>query len=418
MSLRFLAGALRHSAVSVVHMPGRIGRQVARAMRTAGLLSLLALAGCGGSGAPEQPAPPSSPPLIRFEAAYNVATPASAGGSIEIRPIAGSTGIGSNPIARVELSTNGETPVILTAPNSADTAGRPAYRFTVPFIPSETSRIGCITQIPFRVTVTDETGFSFTKRDTFCPAQSQTADAFSDYGNKTVTFVASATAPAHVSVARFGAGVNRDYRDRSASDGVTAYALGVRAVEGDRATISAGYPAGSVPDGTTVTARVEGEGGSFAESVVATNPHNWFTADATLVCCQLSTALDPSRGTKQVSLVVDATRFGPVPLQDLVPLPGSNPVILVPFVEYDYSYRIFDPATGNVVAESSGSATQFNRWTFDLNVGHQITLEARPKSTEATVRVLVSTPGDNTLGEARSNRTGVPARLTVFCCSR
>lgn len=363
--------------------------------------------GGGGSPAPVTPEPPASGPLIRFEAVYETPLAAtSTGRSMTVRPVADSPTISTNPVAKVELSTNNEPPVVLTAANGTDSKGRPQYVFTVPAYAWVWQFRMCGPDLPFRITVTDTTGFSFTKNAGFCPGQAFTVGGFSDYGDRTVRYAVTASQPTNADLIHDGAG---GYTDRFVLSDATVFSQALKAREGDGMRAYVGN-LGSVPDGITLTARIEAEGGAFSDSVIVTNSLNYSRTEASLICCRPGGTAADATAAMTVRLLFDGIRYGVV----------TDPR---PPVEFDFRYRVTDPATGSVVIEESGTASDYRAYTLDVKIGHQVTLEASPKlagtvSHVSVVRVENDSALPIDLGLAVTNVVGVPARVNVFCCAR
>lgn len=373
------------------------------------LLPALSLVACGGGdrGGTDAVQAPSVPPLIQFEAVYDLTGPPPTSRSISVRPVQGATGFGAHAIARVELVTQNDPPSVLTAPNAVDTAGRPQYVFAIPQYPFEPFFRSCETMVPTKITVTDVTGFSFVKHDTFCPGQAYTTGGFSDYGDRRARYTGSAGRPASVYLSRMS---QANYNDRFAAAGVTAFDQSLPAKEGDFLTASLGFdgPPSAVPGGTSVTARIETDGGAFAESTTATNPLDWTHAVAWLVCCRPAAGTEPTAAKRRVELVVYGARYN-------VPNP--------PPVPFEYRVRVVNPTTGAVVAEHAGSDSGVAIWTYDVTVGDQITMQASPKEANTAVQLTVrnrteAPTSGQLLGEAGSNLPGAQARLNLFCCGR
>lgn len=380
------------------------------ALRTIARLSLaLSLAACGGGngGSTDPVPPPAVPPLIQFEAVYDLAGPPPTNRSISLRPVQGSTGFGAHAIARVELAIRDDPPSVLTAPNSLDTAGRPQFVFAIPQYPFEVVFRSCVTVVPLRITVTDVTGFSFVKHDTFCPGQAFATGGFSDYGDRRARYTGSAGRPASVYLTRMG---QANYNDRFADAGVTAFDQSFQAKDGDFLTTSLGFdaPSSEVPAGTLVRARIDADGGAFAESTIATNPLDWTHASAWLVCCRPAAGPGMTSAKRKVELVVYGARYN-------VPNPAPVP--------FEYRVSVVSPTTGAVVADHAGRVSDSMTWTYDLTVGDQISLQASPTEANTAVVLTVlnvteSPTSGQVLGEARSNLPGTQGRLNLFCCGR
>jgi hypothetical protein len=201
-----------------------------------------------------------------------------------------------------------------------------------------------------------------------------------------------------MNILRFGRG---GYDDNITLSDVTGFSETLGVQEGDRLSLSSSS-ASSIPEGRTGTVRIDVDGGAFAES----------TDIAQLVCCRSPVTGENGSSVKKVELVFAGATFN-------VPNP--------PPVEFEFKYRVTDPATGSIVDERSGRATGFGVHTLDMKIGYQIALEATLTSPSKNTRVTVHAAGvtdplnpprvSPILGLAGSTIAGVPARLNVFCCS-
>ena len=139
-----------------------------------------------------------------------------------------------------------------------------------PLFPGEANPNACAADFPLRITAVDATGFSFTKWVTLCQVRSQTFSAWSDYGQQEVRITASSSASMNLSAQRLQDGGN--YRDDVVRRSATSFDGLSRSSERDllRASIgrfvvdSAGVPV--VPDGSTMTMRVDASGGASCRS--------------------------------------------------------------------------------------------------------------------------------------------------------
>ena len=369
-----------------------------------GALALcFALASCGDGGGSVE-----SVPVIKFVGTYdfacgNCSPPRE--NSLTIAPVTGATGLGSRDIARVELSVEHGPVQVLTSPNSKNATGQATYVFffprTSPIVPN-LARV-CTPPIALEITVTDVAGFAFKKYYNACNAGE--FGAFSDYGDRTVTYRAVTTAPMRASFARLGAGGYLDGGSNAA--GVTASTWTLKARDGDALGAGWIYDA-SIADGAVTTVSIEGEGGALASSAVAKGS----TADTFLVCCGFGAAAQSppsSASTRTVSFVVNPVQYGVDVTKALR--------------KFNVYYRIYDPGTGTVVAEFQGAGDGYTVWSFPVKAGYEMKLEASPQSAVTDVQVYISNGSaqlfsGNSLGFANSNRPDVPAKLKVFCCAR
>lgn len=367
-----------------------------------GALALcFALASCGGGGGSVE-----SVPVVRFVGSYdfacsNCSPPREA--RLSLAPVAGATTLGSRDIAKVELSVEHGPAQVLTAPNSKNSAGQATYVFffprTTPLVPN-LARV-CTPPIALEITVTDVGGFAFKKYFNACNAGE--FGAFSDYGDRTVTFRAVTTAPRRASFTRFGAGGYLDGGSNAA--GVTGSTWTLKARDGD--ALSAGwiYDA-SIADGAVTTVSIEGEGGALASSTIATNSVGSI-GDAFLVCCGFGAAAQspPPTGTRTVSFSVLPVQYGVDVTKALQ--------------KFNVYYRVYDPGSDTVIAEFQGAGDGYTTWSFPVKAGYELKLEASPQSAVTDVQTYISYGTDgNSLGTARSNWPDAPAKLKVFCCAR
>ncbi|MEO7400162.1 MAG: hypothetical protein ABIV07_05260 [Polaromonas sp.] len=373
------------------------------------LVLFLAVAGCGGGGASVD-----RPPVIRFIGTYDFACADCAPprqNRLTLAPESGASGLGSREIVRVELSTDHGAPQVLVSPNSRNAAGQATYVFFFPRLNPVVGNIArvCTPPIPLEITVTDAGGLVFKKYFDACNAGE--FGAFSDYGDKTVTYRAVTTPPMRASFSRGGMGGYIDSGSRGSGAASSVWTLKAR--DGD--TLGAGliFDAG-VPDGSIATISIEAEGGAFASSAVARGT----VADTFLACCGTGAKAQapPSASTpdtQKISFIVVPTQFG---------------VDVTKAVQtFKVYYRVFDPASNTVIAEFRGEGDGFSTWTFDVQPGYELTMEAAPQSSvtdiqayisKGTGRGLDSPYMGNSLGIAQSNRPDVPAKLKVFCCAR
>jgi len=380
-----------------------------------------ALSSCGGGGSSA-----SAPAVIQFVATNENPCDACSPprpGRLVISPIAGASALGNHGIAKVELTVNvdqGPAPVpqVLTAPNATNAAGQASYAFqySAAYTPPPGTVLPppthvCVPHWGFTITITDVTGFSFTKSASQC--QVPTFEGFSDYGDKTLAFKASSSAPAGINFSR--ASADSRYADESRASGVLTNAWAVKAKDKDALFASGAFDTNTA-DGETLSVSVEGEGGAFASSTIAKKSSA--SVRATLICCGSGTAAPSSTQDRTIAFAVATSRYNE-------PLTGQP----YPFNVY---YRISNPSTGAVMTEFRGSlpgnvndnGAHYTQWQFTVKPGYELKLEASPQDVDTYVQLYIggdaSNPSAyyNTLGEAMSNRPGVPAKLNVFCCMR
>lgn len=378
-------------------------------------LSAIWLAACGGGGGAPEPAPPPAAAAIRFEVVYEPsATPQGAtapGRYLTVRALPGSVALGTRATSKVELQLAQEAPRAIAAPSSVDPQGRPNYVFAVsadyPFVFQFRS---CASFVPFQVTVTDETGFAFTKYGQLCPGQAQSVGAFSDYGDRTASFrLAGPAAATQASFQRYGAQGYTDSGSSTPAGGSATWS--VKAAEGDRLFALAQLTSAASP-GAGATAGIETDRGAFARSVVAKNTATGaVSADASLLCCHPDVTIATVTPTRTVSFVVAPSQLGPIP--------GGT----IPSVPFTVQYRIADGGTQQTLQEFSGMGAGYSVWSYQVKPGDQLTLEASTAGadTMTTIYVFAGTAlGPNwsvELGMAKSFLPGAAAKLNVFCCA-
>ncbi len=372
----------------------------------AALCSLcLAISGCGGGGAgASAPVPAVTASVIKFVGNFqpgcggcSPATP----GSLVIAPLAGTTTIGNRDIAKVELSVDEGPTMVLTTPNAKTASGQASYAFS--FLHRASSIIEfthvCAPQFSLVITVTDVSGFSF--RKSYASCRTDEFGGFSDYGDKTITYKASSTAPMQMGFRRSGTG---QYIDSGTIAG-TASATTLKATNSDVLNISGAFDANAA-EGAVLSISVEGEGNLLASSTVAKKADS--QVSAMLVCCGLSTVAPSSTETQAITFAISTARYNE-PVTD-----RQNP--------FNVYYRVMDPGTGTVVSEFRGvSAGAYVEWPVTVKAGYELKLEASPVEVDTFVHLYIGRGApayQNTLGEAISNRPGAPAKLNVFCCKR
>lgn len=129
------------------------------------LSMLLLLQSCGGGGSA------AADPQLRFIVDYlPTATPIAPAGNILVSPFPGDLTIGTQAVAKVELSVGGYPPQVLTAPNSEtkDTL-QMRWVFALPAGFASGSAPCGLGAYATQVTATDVTGFSLSKSFELCP---------------------------------------------------------------------------------------------------------------------------------------------------------------------------------------------------------------------------------------------------------
>lgn len=373
------------------------------------LVLCAALSSCGGGSssgtAPPEPTPvdPTATPVIKYLATFEpgcISCAPAAPGSLVISPIAGASELGSRSIAKVEFSIDQGPTQVLIAPNAKNPAGQASYAFSFAPAPVTTPEFThtCTPKRGLEITVTDIGGFAFKRYESTC--RSDVFGAFSDYGQKTITYGATATAPTLLEF--FG---GSDYASRKLDTGAST-TLALKAREAD--SLGAyGTLDSNAADGSVVSVSLAGEAGEWASSTVAKKTSS--QAFALLACCRPTPApVASSTETRTVTLAVSTTRY-------------NEPIGSRPPEQYTLSYKVTDPSTGSVVSEFSGVGSGlYTAWPVVVKAGYAVKLEASPQTEDTYVHLYINsdTQGFNLLGEALSNRPNVPAKLNVFCCAR
>jgi hypothetical protein len=362
------------------------------------------LVACGGGASkPVETSAVETGPVIRFIGTFELActgcSPAR-DNILTIGPNTGATTLGSRDIAKIELSVDQGPVQTLTAPNVTTASGQPNWVFRFPQttpIVTDLSHI-CSPQLSMEITVTDVGGFAFKKYFSSCRS-SEVFNAFSDYGDKTVTINASSSAPTRASFRRSGSGGYVDAGTKSISATTTTWSLKARGAD---AVSAGGLFDNSLADGSVVSVSMEDGDGSLASSSVVKNTGP--VAEAFLLCCGVGTSTAPSAGPRTISFAVAPAKYNvPVSLPD----------------RFNVYYRVFDPTTNTVVSEFRGTGAGYTAWPVQVVAGYELRLEASPVEAGTYVQLYVTNGIDspytgNSLGMAQSNRTDVPARVIVF----
>jgi hypothetical protein len=226
--------------------------------------------------------------------------------------------------------------------------------------------------------------------------------AFSDYGDKTITYKASSTAPMRMGFSRVGAG---QYIDSGSIPGTANAATALKAKDSDVLSVSGAFDAGAL-DGAVLSIALEGEGNLLASSTVAKESDS--QVSTMLVSCGPSTVASSATETQTITFAVSTTRYNE-PVTD-----RQN--------AFNVYYRVMDPATGTVVSEYRGTgAGMYTEWPVTVRAGYELKLEASPQEADTYVNLYIGRGAPaymNTLGTAISNRPDGPAKLNVFCCKR
>lgn len=359
------------------------------------MLAVLLGACGGGSSPPPSPAAEVAGPWVRYQATWTgnhalfagTAPPA----TLSVGPLPGDASIGSNAVARVEVQIAQAAPVALTAPNSTDAQGRPQYLFDFgqlrgPGIPT----LDCSPDFQIRITVVDVTGFSFVKNMTTCRAGVLQFGAFSDYGTTAAGF--SMSAPwglAGFITHRSPAG---DVVDSLYMPSPLAFSTTLPAAEGDTMDIRTTFPRGGAP----ATARIEGGGGTFAESVAGDSPPA--PPETPFVLLQCCGTRPPGGDSAEVAL-----RLNGVPARA--------------DATYTYTLRITNPVTGAIVLNKSDTAFATASIPVQVSRGDVVEVDATPNAAGMYVESSITLGRPYNSAYATSNKAGTSARLRVVCCA-
>ena len=364
------------------------------------LLALLAatlIASCGGGGSSSptnNPTPPTTSTVtpvpvqtatwIRYQGlwvpSYFSSNAPLQPITLSLAPVAGQTSISSNGVARVEVRVGEAAPVVLTAPNSTDGSGRYLFQFDRSIPSACTSRFPTL---PIAIRVVDVTGFEYTKNVASCPTSGSALDfgAFSDYGTTQAGFSYTATAPVTAVATRTSRG---GYIDTLFANAQASFSASLPSADTDSLQIVVSSP------GARVKARIDGGGGSFAESIGVGG------AAPYLECCG-PRASSPDR--------IAGTLY----------LRGSD----TPSETYSYTLQIKEPATGAVLGTQTGTTYSFASIPFPVQRGQLIEVEITPNTRGANASAALAL-GPVSLGTSTavsSNEVGTPARFKVYCCT-
>lgn len=360
-------------------------------------LSAMLLISCGGGSGTVTSVPAADlAPVIKYVGTFEPNAPATGTGSLTIEPIVGNSKIGTREIAKVELSVNQGPPQVLISSNATNVTGQPAYAFSFVRQGISTSALGhvCSPEVDLEITATDVGGYAFKKYYKSCHLD--VFGAFSDYGEKTVTYRVTGTAPTQITFYRYGRG---GYTDSGVKSLGPSADISLKATDSDELRMIQSYEQ-TLNNDDVVTVSIEDVGGALATSTVSKPPAG---ASALLVCCGAGPVIPVD--THTVKFEVYTSRPGVV---------GSPE-------QFNFYYKVSDPSSGTVVSELSGSGAGFISTPIAVKAGYELRLEAGPvrEGTYANVSIVGdSTVSPNSLGEALSNRPGIPAKLKVYCCKR
>ena len=358
------------------------------------IAALLAACGGGESSLPTTPPAEATGPWVRYQAAWTgnhyLFVGSGPPATLSVGALPGYASIASNAVARVEVQLGEAAPAALTAPNSTDAQGRPQFMFdfgqlTGPGIPI----VDCSPNLQIRITVVDVTGFSFVKNMATCRAGMLQFGAFSDYGTTAATFGFRALSPLDAVVThRSPAGEVLDSLNVTSPP---AFSTTLSAGDGDVMDIRTFFPRG----GTPATARIEGGGGTFAESVSGDSPPPPGEPFVLLQCCGTQS---PGGGSADVAL-----RLNGVPAR--------------PDATYTYTLRITNPTTGTIVLAKSDTASALASIPVPASWGDVVEVSVTPNAANMYVESSITLGRPYVSAYATSNQAGAPARFRVVCCA-
>lgn len=366
---------------------------------------LLASCGGGGGGSPAPDASGTATPSIRYAGTWRGApydsTKPPGSVTLTLSALPGQATISANPVANVAVQLGTAAPVVMTSPNSTDASGHPQYVFNFGQLAEAPNCTGMFPTLQVGITVTDVTGFAYTKHMAACAYQAQVDfGAFSDYGSTAAQFSYQSTAPITAFATRTS---STGYVDELVPTAQSTFNGSLPSADGDMLMLVTN-PNVPLAAGTVVTTHIDGGGGSFAESsVVTTDPRasNLASPFVTLGCC------GPRPGSSTSVAVVLHTRA------------TASGIAYPPDATYTYKFTITDPATGVVIGTQSD--TIIGDAFFPLNVqrGQAIEMNVTPNdpriSVGASAKLGPQPRGDDV--QVLTNQLGVPARFKVYCCS-
>lgn len=370
------------------------------------LAATLASCGGGGSSTPADGPPTDGngavpAPWIRYQGIWSPTRYSSVGttppATLTLRALPGQTAIASNAVARVEVQLGESAPVVLAAPNSTDAQGRPQYRFDFGQLAEAQDCSGFLPTLAITIKVVDVTGFSYTKNVATCATFGSGLDfgAFSDYGITSAQFSYSATAPVTAFASRTSPA---GYFDMLVPKSQATFTGALPAADGDALQLETN-PNIPLPAGARLTTRIDGGGGTFAESTLvapATSQNGHYLG---LPCC----------GPRPAGAETAAIELAVFAYSTVSPYP--------PEATYTYSFRITDPASGAVIGSQTG--TTYGTAFFPLQVrrGHLIEMAVTPNDPRIGVDASARLGPAGGGAIASSNEVGTPARFKVFCCT-
>lgn len=371
-------------------------------------LAAVLLASCGGgdggSPAPDTSTPGAATPSIRYAGTWRGSrfdsTKPTTPATLTLQALPGQTAISANAVARVEAQIGAAAPLVLTAANSSDSSGRPQYVFDFGQPTEAPNCTGFLPTLPVRITVTDVTGFAYTKKIATCVFTTQLDfGAFSDYGTTSAQFSYDASAPITAVASRTS---STGYADQLVWTSQPSGTGTLPSANGDVLALS-GLVA-TMPTGTLVRERIDGGGGTYAESVIVSVPYAPGNAIGepymTLGCCGPRAAFDSS-----VAVLLH-TRA------------QVNSIPYPPDATYTYKFSITDPATGTLIGGQSDTIIGDAFFPLQVKRGQAIEMEVTPNDPRIAVSAsakLGPAGGDNVA--VSSNKVAATARFKVICCS-
>ena len=368
------------------------------------LAVLLASCGGGGSAPPTDSAPPAAAtPAIRYAGSWRGApidsTRPAGSVTLTLSPLPGQAAISANPVASVAVQLGSAAPVVMTGPNSSDAAGRPQYVFNFGQLAEAPNCTGSFPTLPVGITVTDSTGFAYTKHVATCAYVSQMDfGAFSDYGGTSATFSYQSSAPITAFATRTSPA---GYVDQLVPASQPTFSGSLPSADGDLLMLMTN-PNLALPVGTRVTARIDAGGGAFAESTSVQNaPGSSSVASpfVTMDCCGPRPASDAG---VDIQVYARATASGAA-------AQGAT---------YTYRLAISDAATGAEIIKEADTTPGDSYLTMHMKRGQVVDMEIKPDDPRISVAASarLGQSGGYTV-QVSSNVAGTPARFRVFCCS-
>lgn len=372
-------------------------------------LVVVILASCGrGGGGSDESAHPSaqgSPakPWIRYAGTWRGApldsTKPAGSVTLTLSALPGQTAIGANPVASVAVQLGSAAPVVMTAPNSNDAAGRPQYVFSFGRLAEAPNCTGSFPTLPVDIKVTDSTGFAYTKHVATCASVAQMDfGAFSDSGSTWASFSYESSAPITAFATRTSP---TNSVDELVSASQSKFSGSLPSADGDMLMLTTN-PNLPLPVGTRVTARIDGGGGTFAESTSVQNAPGASSALSPLVTMDCCGPRPVSDADVYMEVHARATRNGATPKD----------------TTYTYRLAISDAATGALIVKEADTTAGDSYLSMHMKRGQVAEMEIKPDDPRiiASASARLRQSGPYTV-QVSSNVPGTPARFKVFCCS-